>query len=329
MLLNLLEMPFQELSVIKSAFPNLRNLVYSAPMSELGAKIIVLIGPTASGKSSLAVALAIKIGGEIISADSRQVYRGLDIGSGKIQKSEMKGVRHHLLDIASPKRVYSASDFVRDGRTAIADIQKRGKIPIICGGTGFYIDVLLGRISLPQVDADPILRAALENKSVTQLFTLLKKKDPVRAVQMDTSSERNNKVRLIRALEVAVSNKKHSKIPSIPGEVQWLGISYAQKKLDTRIIKRLKSRLKSGMVAEAQRLHVAGLSYKRMESLGLEYRSLSRFLRCIITQAELESELLHDIRAYSKRQITYWRRNQHITWLPAPVTASQAIQHLV
>ena len=297
------------------------------------APVIVILGPTASGKSAFAVELARKIGGEVISADSRQVYKGLDIGTGKITKREMKGVPHHLLDIASPRRVYTASDFVRDGQAAIADIQSRGKVAILCGGTGFYIDALLGRISLPQVPANKSLRSRLQKKSAPELFALLQKKDPKRAAQMDTPSERNNKVRLIRALEVS---KKYQGLTLISSggvgpriiTAQWIGIARPQENINSRIAIRLKRRLKAGMVSEARRLHAAGLSYKRMESLGLEYRSLSRFLQGTITRSQLESELLHDICAYSKRQITYWKRNDAIRWLSAPVTASQAIQHL-
>src|SRR5580693_2616583 len=128
-------------------------------------KVLVIVGPTASGKSALAVALAKKFKGEIISADSRQVYRGLNIGTGKITKREMRGVPHHLLDVVSPKKIFTAHDFVTHARRAISNIAKRGKLPIIAGGTGFYIDALVGRIVLPDVPVDEKLRARLEKKS--------------------------------------------------------------------------------------------------------------------------------------------------------------------
>jgi len=127
-------------------------------------KIIVIVGPTASGKTGLAIELAKKFDGEVISADSRQVYRGLDIGSAKVTPKETDGVPHHLLDVADPKEVYTAADFKRDALLAIDDIIARGKLPIICGGTFFYIDALLGKTSLPDVEPDEELRAELEEK---------------------------------------------------------------------------------------------------------------------------------------------------------------------
>ena len=284
-------------------------------------KMLILVGPTASGKSGLAVRLAKEFNGEVISADSRQVYKGLDIGTGKITKREMQGVQHHLLDIISPKKVFSAQDFIDHATRAISDIHSRGKLPIIAGGTGFYIDALVGRISLPDVAPDPKLRARLEKKTAEQLYELLKKKDPKRATSMDTSSERNNKVRLVRALEVASAHQGPSSLPSrtvLDGlDCVWIGIMPDMTVLDKKIKVRLSERLKKGMVSEAKKLHVAGLSYKRMTELGLEYRSLARFLQGIITRQGLEEELSSAIRRYARKQIGYWNRNKNIKWFPS------------
>lgn len=279
--------------------------------------ILIIVGPTASGKSGLAVEIAKKLNGEIISADSRQVYKGLDIGTGKVTTKEMGGIPHHLLDVKSPKNIFTAHEYVRLGRTIIQDIQSRRKIPIVVGGTGFYIDALVGRIRLPDVPPDLALRKQLDKKSAEQLFTLLQKDDPRRAQAMNTPSERNNKIRLIRALEIALSQ---TTVPQITSEhpraakLIWIGITTDPDELRERITKRLKSRLKIGMIAEARQLHAKGLSYKRMEELGLEYRSLARFLKGIITRTELESELNRDISQYAKRQLTYWKRNHDIQW---------------
>ncbi len=274
-------------------------------------KVLVIVGPTSSGKSALAVALAKKFNGEVISADSRQVYRGLNIGTGKITRKEMKGVRHHLLDIADPKKTFTAHDFIKQGRTAIADIAGRGKLPIIAGGTGFYIDALLGRITLPDVPANKKLRALLEKKTAAQLFTSLRKKDPHRAQTIDA----HNKMRLVRALEIATALGK-SPTPHIesPFDALWTGIEVPRKQLERKIHERLRARIEHGMLAEAGSLHSAALSYKRMESLGLEYRSLARFLQKRITQAQLIAELDIAIHQYAKRQITYWKRNKDIRW---------------
>ncbi len=295
-------------------------------------KVLILVGPTASGKSALAVELAKKWGGEVISADSRQVYRGLNIGTGKVTRREMQGVPHHLLDVASAKKVFSAQDFVDHARSAIGDIIQRGKLPIIAGGTGFYIDALVGRIFLPNVPPNPKLRAKLDKLSVAQLYDRLQEKDPIRAHAMATPSERNNKVRLIRALEIAQCSPRGSTSRSNLAEnggydCLWIGIAPDMKALDRKIQKRLTERLKHGMIAEAKRLHAGGLSYKRMIELGLEYRSLARLLQKKISRREMEDELYHVIHRYAHKQIGYWRRNTDIHWYKSP--KAREINHYV
>jgi len=270
------------------------------------------VGPTSSGKSALAVELAKKFDGEVISADSRQVYRGLNIGTGKITKREMRGVPHHLLDVASPKRKFSADDYVRHARAAIENISKRGKLPIVAGGTGFYIDALAGRIVLPNVPPNKKLRARLEKKSAAQLYALLKKKDLRRANTIETHHKR----RLIRALEIAASIGKSPTARSYLAvyDAFWVGIVPPVKELEKKIAIRLFARIRQGMVAEAKRLHAAGLSYKRMEQLGLEYRSLARLLQGIITRKQMVEELNRSIRKYAIRQMRYWKRNKDVRW---------------
>jgi tRNA dimethylallyltransferase len=279
-------------------------------------KVLVIVGPTASGKSALAVALAKKFDGEVISADSRQVYRGLDIGTGKITKREMKGVAHHLLDVASPKRNFSAGDFAKRARAAIASISKLEKLAVLAGGTGFYIDALLGRIPLPEVKPDPKLRARLQKRTAAQLYALLKTRDPKRAKLMDTPSERNNKVRLIRALEIAaveVGPRYFAEVGPRHNAL-WVGIRPTQKEMERRIRTRLEARMRLGLVAEGKRLHAGGLSYKRMEELGLEYRALSQLLQNEISREDFEEELFRNIRRYAKKQLAYWKRNKAIRW---------------
>ena len=275
-------------------------------------RIIVIVGPTASGKSAYAVKLAKKFGGEVISADSRQVYKGLDIGTGKITKREMEGVPHHMLDVASPKKVYTVNTFVIEGRNVIEDILRRGKVPIICGGTGFYIDALLGRVAVPRVAPNPALRKTLEQKTTMQLFSTLKRLDPRRARDIDPK----NPVRLIRAIEIAkeLGHVPKSNPEPLPYLTEWIGILIPEEKLRARIKKRLHARVKAGMVAEARRLHRAGLSYKRMHALGLEYRYLGLFLQKKITKEHMLAELERHIKKYAKRQIGYWKRNKEIKW---------------
>lgn len=275
-------------------------------------KIIVIVGPTASGKSSYAVKLAKKIGGEVISADSRQVYKGLDIGTGKITKKEMRGIPHHLLDVVSPKRVFTAQEFTEKGRVALHQILKNGKVPIICGGTGFYIDALLGRIPLPNVPPDRVLRERLARKSAPELFKMLQKVDPRRAEKID----RHNPVRLVRAIEIA---KKLGKVPVakpklLPYDIEWVGLNPSDKTLRAKIHNRLKDRMEAGMVREATKLHKSGLAYKRMHNLGLEYRYLALLLQKKISKQEMLQQLESQIWDYSRRQLRYWKRNPDIKW---------------
>ena len=291
-------------------------------------KIVVIVGPTASGKSDLAVELARKFGGEVVSADSRQVYRGLDIGSGKITKREMRGVPHHLLDTASPRRTFTAHDFVVRGRKEIHQISARGKVPIIAGGTGFYIDTLLGRVALPNIPANLKLRKELEKKTPSQLLALLRRKNPSRARAIKKHNEQNNKRRLIRALEVELSTpypQKHYKGAPFINEVLWVGIAPPKEKLRQKISDRLIARLKKGMVAEAKRLHEKGLSYRRMNELGLEYRYLALFLQSKLTREEMIERLSAKIWQYARRQMSYWRRNKDIRWFRPTKTGEREI----
>ena len=276
-------------------------------------KIIVLLGPTASGKSTLAVELAKKFNGEVISADSRQGYKALDVGTGKITKREMKGVRHHLLDVVSPKKVFTAHDFTTHLDYAVANIECRGKIPIMCGGSGFYIDAALGRIRLADVPRNAKLRAQLEKLSAAELFARLARLDKRRAATID----KHNKHRLVRAIEIAAATR--SRIAPVrlhypDYDLLWVGLNLDAPALRESINKRLKERLRRGMIAEARRLHAAGLSYKRMYDLGLEYRSLARYLKGELTRSQLEEELQKAIWQYARRQMTYWRQNKEIKW---------------
>jgi tRNA dimethylallyltransferase len=291
-------------------------------------KIIVVVGPTASGKSELAVKLAKKFNGEIISADSRQVYKGLDIGTGKITNREMKGIPHHLLNVISPRGKFSVHDFIVRARKTIDDIVTRGKIPIIAGGTGFYIDAFVGRTIIPNIPADISLRKKLEMKTSAQLLTILQKKNPKRANEIIKKNEQNNKRRIIRAIEVATKLTECPRVTlghSLKYDVFWIGIEVDRKKLREKIHERLIERLRRGMVDEAKNLHAHGLSYKRMEDLGLEYRYLARFLRKKISKDEMIEQLSAKIWQYARRQMTYWRRNINIHWF-APKQMAKAEQ---
>ncbi len=279
---------------------------------ETKSRVIAVVGPTASGKSALAVEIARLVGGEVVSVDSRQVYTGLDIGTGKVTKSEMRGVPHHLLDVANPKRAMSVVQYERLATHAIRDILKRGKVPIICGGTGLYIDAVLTSTSFPAVPPNAKLRKELEKLSAKKLFKKLKKLDHVRAETIDAKNPR----RLIRAIEIA---KALGCVPvSSPVTEHYdtlhIGLTLPKEQLEERIHTRLLARMKRGMVAEACRLHEQGLSWKRMDSLGLEYRFLAQFLQKKITKEEMTELLNIAIRQYAKRQMVWFKRNKNIKW---------------
>ncbi len=268
-------------------------------------KIIVVCGPTATGKSDYAVALAQKINGEIVSADSRQVYTGLDIGSGKITQREMKRIPHHLLDVANPKRVFSVAQYKRLADKAIKDMLKRGKTPIVCGGTGFYIDAIVYDQNLPEVKPDYALRKQLEKLSTEELANKLEILDVERFETIDTK----NRVRLIRAMEIATALGKVPKTTRIKKyDVEWHYLDFPDDVLKKRIHDRLLKRMKDGMVAEVKRLHAEGISWKRLESLGLEYRYLALYVQNKLSKADMLTQLELAIWHYAKRQRTWFKK---------------------
>jgi len=276
-------------------------------------KIIVICGQTATGKSDLAVFLAKKFRGEIVSADSRQVYRGLNLGSGKITKKEMLDVPHYLLDVASPKRRFSAAQYKNLAQAAIKKIRAKNKLPIICGGTAFYIYSLADNFNLPPVKPNFKLRARLEKKSPDQLFAMLKKIDPRRASAIDPKNPR----RLIRALEIVMTTGQV--IPTLKkaptNNVLFLGLKKEPAKLAQRIKARLEKRLKQGMLGEVKKLRRQGLSWKKLDDFGLEYRWLARYLQNKLSYPEMVVRLQKDIEHFAKRQLTWFRQDQRIIWI--------------
>ncbi|MBI4095054.1 MAG: tRNA (adenosine(37)-N6)-dimethylallyltransferase MiaA [Candidatus Liptonbacteria bacterium] len=306
-----------------------------------GRKILVILGPTASGKSALAVKLALRLstvqakkkygirGAEIISADSRQVYKGLDIGSGKITKKEMGGIPHHLLDVASPKRTFTVVEYQKLGARAIEKILQKKKIPIIVGGTGFYIDALIYGWKLPQIKPDSRIRRALAAKSAHELYRTLAQIDPRRAATID----RYNKRRLVRALEIIVHTGKpvprlrkggppYSNVLKNIGirnsRILKIGIRIPAEELTRRIKKRLLARIRQGLVREVKNLRARGVSWRRLEGLGLEYRYVGRYLRGLITKEAMLQTLEKEIRNYAKRQMTWFKKDNQVIWLERP-----------
>ncbi len=370
-------------------------------------KILVLVGPTSSGKSELAVNLAKRFNGEIISCDSRQIYKGMDLGTGKVtgkwkalpfsrhpervhpREGSLKynkyfiykSIPHHCIDFANPKRQYSVSQFKTTAQKTIREIHKRGKLPILCGGTGHWIDAVVYNQLIPEVKPNLKLRKKLEKKSVSELYQQLKKLDPIRASTIDPKNPR----RLIRALEIVITTGKpvpRAALLPLPGspiyrlakmgwgwgemsrvhpkgrEVEtkqydalWLGITIPQETLYKKIETRLKQRLNQGMVKEVEDLHSSppkiepapdsirggvpraagrgGISWNRLGSFGLEYKYISLYLQKKLTYDEMFTQLLFAIKHYSKRQLTWWKRNKNIHWIQKSSATQQLVKKFI
>lgn len=275
-------------------------------------KAIAIVGPTASGKTSLAIEVAKYFNGEIVSADSRQVYRGLDIGTGKVTVEEMDGITHHLLDVADPMTNYNAAEFELDATAAILDITSRNKLPIVAGGTFFYLDMLRGKHQVAAVPPNEEFRQSLQHCTLEELNQRLEEQDPDRARVID----KHNRPRIVRALEI-ISELGHVP-PTRPSEsaYEWLviGIDESKLRLHKNIQERLMKRLDDGMVKEAQDLHTAGLSYERMHALGLEYRYMAMYLQQEIKYEEMVELIETKSRQYAKRQMTWLKRDKEIEW---------------
>ena len=288
-------------------------------------KIIVILGPTASGKSALALKIAKKINGEIISADSRQVYKGLDIGSGKITRKEMGGVPHYCLDIVSPKKIFTVVDFKKCADKAIEKIFAKNKIPIIVGGTGLYIQAIVDNIVLPEVKPNWKLRKELEKKTTEEMFKMLKKLDPERAKNIDAKNPR----RLIRAIEIAKKLGRTPKLMSMSRrdlDIRQIGIKLPDEILKKNIEKRIKKMLKGGLVAETKKLKSSGLPWKRIYELGFEYKYPALFLQNKIGKDEMLAKMLVENRNYAKRQMTWFKKDKRIKWISKEKQADKLIK---
>ncbi|MDO8474442.1 MAG: tRNA (adenosine(37)-N6)-dimethylallyltransferase MiaA [bacterium] len=288
-------------------------------------KLIVILGPTASGKSALGVQLAKKFKGEIISADSRQVYKGLDIGSGKITKKEMGGVPHHLLGIASPKRRFTVSQYAKLAQQAVVSVQKKDKIPFFVGGSPLYIYAVTDGWVLPKVSPNNALREKLNKLTAVELLSKLKKLDPRRAKTI----EQKNPRRLIRALEIVMTTKKpvpqFRKHP-LPYPVLFLGVKKSSIVLRKNIRKRFLSMLRRGFLNEVKTLRKNKLSWNAIENFGLEYRQASQYLQGKISKQEMIEKTVKATEDFARRQITWFKKDQRIHWIHSYKEAQNLIE---
>lgn len=278
---------------------------------EMGEQLICIVGPTASGKTRYAVQMAYKLGGEIISADSRQVYRGMDIGTGKdLSEYTINGtdIPYHLIDIADPGYKYNIFEYQRDFHKAFDNITSRGKQPILCGGSGLYIEAATQGYSLHEVPPDPKLREELEQHPHEKLVEMLEHYKPLHNTT-DTTSRK----RLIRALEIAIHTQSQEagaaeavrEYP--PVQARYIGIKVSREERIARIDRRLKHRLQNGMIEEVDSLLKKGLPPEDLIYYGLEYKFVTLYLTGRISREQMEESLAVAIHQFAKRQMTWFR----------------------
>jgi tRNA dimethylallyltransferase len=266
-------------------------------------RIIAVVGPTASGKTARAIELAKERGGEVISVDSRQVYRTLDIGTEKITTEEMRGIPHHLIDIREPEDAYSAGDFVTDATRLIEDMHARGIMPILAGGTHFYFDALL--YGLPDSPSDQVVRAELETLTDAELFARISAKDPRRAAMLDPRNRR----RLVRSLEIiTLRGAVPERVRNEPAyDVEWIVIDPPKEELRPRIDARLEQALAKGLIDEVRRTRDR-VGDTRLNELGLEYRIIGEYLRGERTEDSLLPALSIKLWHYVREQKKWLRK---------------------
>jgi len=280
-------------------------------------RLLVVLGPTASGKSSLGISLAQQFDGEIVSADSRQVYRGLDIGTAKVTAEEQALVPHHLLDVVDVRETFTVSQFQRLAINAINDILARGKQPLLVGGSPHYIQAVVDNLDIPAIPPHKELRQQLEARPLAELLAQLEMLDPQSAATID----RQNPRRVIRALEVClVSGKPFSaqsrNLASPLYSSLLLGIQWPREVLYKRIDQRVDERMGQGMVQEVRNLVEQGVDHERLDALGLEYRFISRWLRGEFkSEAEMVQRLKFAIHDFTRRQLTWFRKETRIVWI--------------
>lgn len=275
-------------------------------------KLIVIAGTNASGKSGLSIELAKKYSGEIISADSRQVYKGLDLGSGKVTPEEMQGVRHHLLDVAEPNEYFSLTDFQEKAYESIDDVLDRGKKAFLVGGTGLYVNSIVDGYNIVKAPVNDELRDEVAKKSIEELISILEEKNPDALNKVDLK----NKRRVERAVERALMGVTEEPVNIPRYNTLVLGITWPREILYERIRERLDRRLDEGMIEEVVRLSEEGATDKFLYGLGLEYRYILMYLRGEFESFEAFYEkLFMEIRHLAKEQMTWFRKRKDITWI--------------
>jgi tRNA dimethylallyltransferase len=299
----------------------------------LSLNLLTILGPTASGKTRLAVALARELDGEIISADSRQVFCGMDIGSGK-DIHEYGDVPYHLIDILESGAEFSVFAFQRLFREAFSQISERSHLPILCGGTGLYLDAVLRGYRMAEVPENAALRAELACKNADELAVILQELKP----EQHNTSDLQERSRTIRAIEIVCHDQEHPHLQYPLPEVRSLtiGIRWERSELRKRITERLKMRMENGMIEEVQHLHEGGVAWERFDYYGLEYRYISAYLQRKLTRNDMFQKLNSAIHDFAKRQENWFRKMERngvfINWVEGngnPISEALAVIHAV
>ena len=298
-------------------------------------KVIVICGPTASGKTGLSIELAKKINGEIISCDSMQIYKDMNIGTAKPTKEEMQGIPHYMLDFVSPEKRYSVADFKKDATLAIEEVLSKGKVPIVVGGTGLYVNSLTQNITYPNIETDLEYRKLLEKRAEKEgLHSLYNEAKKIDETAMQTISE-NDKKRIIRVLEIYHQTGKtktmleaESKLEPPPYNYIVFAIDMDREKLYERINKRVDIMIDQGLIEEVENL------VKKYKSLptaiqGLGYKEVVGYLNGNLTKEEMIEKIKMETRRYAKRQLTWFRKDKSIKWINGLKIASENIQYIL
>ena len=282
-------------------------------------KLIVVLGPTATGKTRLGVGLCVKFNGEIVSADSRQVYKGMDVGTGK-DLEEYKNISYHLIDVVSPNVRFDLARYQKQAFQAIDDILLREKQPFLIGGTGLYIQAVVDNYNLSDIDPDEKLRKKLNELSVDQIIKRLEKISKLSKKDFQEVAHEKNKRRIVRYLEYCLTTKKSLKNLFKKNKPKYdlliLGLTCSKEELNKKIDKRLLKWLnEEDLLGEVEKLHRQGVSWKRFEEFGLEYKWASFYLQGKIGYQEMQELISCDIKKFAKRQMTWFKRDKRIKWI--------------
>lgn len=284
-------------------------------------KVIVICGPTASGKTALSIELAKKINGEIVSCDSMQIYKEMNIGTAKPTEQEKEGIKHYMIDIVSPDERFSVADYKREAKIAIREILKKGKVPIVVGGTGLYLDSLIYEIEYPNIEFDEQYRKQLEMRAnkegLEKIYNEAKKIDPI-AIEKISVNDRKRIIRILEIYKATGKNKTEQEKESRKNETEFnykvYALSWKRDKLYERINQRVDMMLKDQLVKEVEQIYIKYNDFPTAMQ-GLGYKEVIQYLKSEISYEEMVEKIKMETRRYAKRQLTWFRKNKQTIWI--------------